>query len=1171
MKLLSLVRHILVSSLCCAACGVASAATFNIPNGDVAALKNAINLANSNGQADIINLASNGTYTLTAADNTFSGVNGLPVINDDAPGLDLTLNGNGATIGRSTGPGTPEFRILMLNLNASVSCNNLTIARGSATGAFPASRGGGILLITQATLTLTNCTVRDNTAIEAGGIWNSQGALTLNGSLISSNTATRGGGIYNLEGTVSGSGSTFSDNIANGVANTPGLGGAIYNVASNLPASTTLSGCQFTGNRITGEGIGHGGAIDNRKQNNSAASLVLTNCVFSANHGEEATGGAITNEGGAITLSGGSFDHNSARHGGAIEHGFGMITMRGVTFSANSAIRNNMTNTGGLGGAILLTLGGTLSVSDSAFTGNEAGDSGGAIYNSGTLTITNSDFNANVANFFGGAIRNDNALSLSNSRVLSNTSNSFGGGILNTSSVTVERCTINTNTSGAAGGIGNSGTLSVESSTLDGNKAQGAAAEGGAIGMLQLSPAISTAIRNSTLSNNLATRGGGVFNLGTLTVMNVTLSGNSATGDGGALYNRGKSGIYAATFFGNNAANGGGVYNTNSGTNAEVVLSSTILRSGSSGANLVKASGDIFSYGFNLSNDSAGGDASTGPGGLLGNTGDIRNTDPNLGPLQENGGPTKTHALNFPSAAIEAGDDKLTDAPFSLTSDQRGPGFPRRIGARLDMGAFESGTIFTVTTTQDQDDGACTPSHCSLREALTAANAAGPCNISFASGVSGIIQLGGALPTIGQNLSLGGPGANLLTVRRNSGGDYRIFTISNGTASGPSVTLRGLTLANGRAPALMFPNDSGGGILNDRGSLSVESCALLDNSTATPDSSFGGGIFNHEGSLSVRQSTIAGNTAHSGGGVASRITAGHPHFVDLRNSTISGNSATGGDGGGVWSFASSAGSRADVELATCTVSGNSASASGFSGGAGGAIYNAGFASGEALMALEDCTIANNSATNTGGMYNSNFGGTARIALRNTLLKRGAFGGNFLNSNGEIVSLGHNLSDDEAGDASNPGSGPSGYLNAAGDIRNTDPQLGPLAENGGLTRTHALSGGSPAINAGENTGFNYSDQRDRLRRGTNDIGAFEFNAIHLRITSVARSGNDAVVSFDGAAGLTFQLQRKLAPSDDWQEISGVDAIEPANDGIAQFVDPGAFALGRALYRVELLVE
>src|SRR5205814_1974182 len=90
---------------------------------------------------------------------------------------------------------------------------------------------------------------------------------------------------------------------------------------------------------------------------------------------------------------------------------------------------------------------------------------------------------------------------------------------------------------------------------------------------------------------------------------------------------------------------------------AAVDLANSIINAGSSGENIVATEdGTITSLGYNLSSDAAGGDNSTGPGGFLNGPGDIRNTNPQLGPLQNNGGPTMTHALLAHSPAIDAGD-----------------------------------------------------------------------------------------------------------------------------------------------------------------------------------------------------------------------------------------------------------------------------------------------------------------------------------------------------------------------------------------------------------------------------------------------------------------------------------------------------------------------------------
>ena len=83
-----------------------------------------------NGLSDTINLAAGGTYTLTTIDNSANGANGLPVIINDAAGLDLTINGNGATIQRNAEPGAPEFRILQIGNGAEANCNGLTIRSG---------------------------------------------------------------------------------------------------------------------------------------------------------------------------------------------------------------------------------------------------------------------------------------------------------------------------------------------------------------------------------------------------------------------------------------------------------------------------------------------------------------------------------------------------------------------------------------------------------------------------------------------------------------------------------------------------------------------------------------------------------------------------------------------------------------------------------------------------------------------------------------------------------------------------------------------------------------------------------------------------------------------------------------------------------------------------------
>ena len=189
------------ASLCLAALS-ASAATFTIANGDNAALINAIVACNTNAQNDTINLATNGTYTFTTADQTpttevpADGITALPEIERDGVGSNfhtLTINGNNATLIRATG--SPSFRIMRVGNTGSgalLTINNLTFANGNVPST---GDGGGILMI--GTAILNNCYVRNCAGVNGGGISNQNGSLTLNNCTIANCTASKGGGLYN--------------------------------------------------------------------------------------------------------------------------------------------------------------------------------------------------------------------------------------------------------------------------------------------------------------------------------------------------------------------------------------------------------------------------------------------------------------------------------------------------------------------------------------------------------------------------------------------------------------------------------------------------------------------------------------------------------------------------------------------------------------------------------------------------------------------------------------------------------------------------------------------------------------------------------------------------------------------------------------------------------------
>ena len=262
--------------------------------------------------------------------------------------------------------------------------------------------------------------------------------------------------------------------------------------------------------------------------------------------------------------------------------------------------------------------------------------------------------------------------------------------------VTIQGMTISNGIAGFPGGGGiynDHSSLTVNSCALSGNSASGA--DGGGIFNDGRSGSATLTITNSTLSGNAASAGGGISNseqmgIATLAITNSTLSGNSASGagtSGGGIFNdtpNPPSGVTITncTLTGNSAPNGGAIAKIA----GSVALGNSILRTGSSGENIYSPLSGFSSLGYNLSNDNSG--------GFLTGTGDQINTDPILGPLKNNGGPTMTHAPLSNSPAIDRGKD--IDA---TGQDQRGslrtvtyndPSIiPPSGGDRSDIGAVE--------------------------------------------------------------------------------------------------------------------------------------------------------------------------------------------------------------------------------------------------------------------------------------------------------------------------------------------------------------------------------------------------------------------------------------------------------------------------------------------------
>jgi predicted outer membrane repeat protein len=360
------------------------------------------------------------------------------------------------------------------------------------------------------------------------------------------------------------------------------------------------------------------------------------------------------------------------------------------------------------------------------------------------------------------------------------------------------------------------------------------------------------------------------------------------------------------------------------------------------------------------------------------------------------------------------------------------------------------------------------------------------------------------------------------TIRRNlaeSGGGIfaGVATLTNSNVSGNSANGNGGGIFAENAVTLTGCAVNGNSAGVDAGGIDAGT-ASLKNSTVSGNSAsnFGGGV--DAGTVDLTSSFVRGNYAGRDGGGIEADTA------NLTNSSVSGNSAgrngaginagggtatlvrstvsgnfttSGGDGGGI--FASVA------TLTNSTVSGNSAEDDGgiFAGRAAltnctvsgnTAHRNAGGIEAFALTLL-NATVTDNSAHIGGGVVLDN-GGASNI--RNTIIAQNLvdLDGAGPDVSGAFSSGGHNLIGD--------GSGSTGFANGVnGDMVGTadtplDPRLGPLANNGGPTQTHALRAGSPAIDQGEETDAPATDQRGvgRPRDGDGngspavDIGAFE---------------------------------------------------------------------------------
>jgi Ca2+-binding RTX toxin-like protein len=431
---------------------------------------------------------------------------------------------------------------------------------------------------------------------------------------------------------------------------------------------------------------------------------------------------------------------------------------------------------------------------------------------------------------------------------------------------------------------------------------------------------------------------------------------------------------------------------------------------------------------------------------------------------------------------------------------------------------------------------------------------------------------------IGKSLTISGAGAAGTIVR--SGGDFRVFGVSGG---GTTVTIGGLTIRDGLASATGSGAD-GGGVLNSGSTLTLQDVVVTNNvstrdggpgqpggiaegggianqsggtlhlvrSTVTGNKASavggsgafggiaeGGGVENAASTFTIEDSTIAGNVADTRGGQGPSngnqfggIAEGAGVYAQpnasssIRSSTLSGNLADASLGpGGFGGIAEGGGllilGDSPVEVTNLTITSNisrSAGGSGIGQGAGIEALNSGGGS----TTVTSTTVSANAiegAVQTPTAANLYWDGSTPPVVRNTIVSGGTGPAGFENCNQGTSSQGFNIDGlDQCG------------FHAGGDQVNTDPQLGPLQNNGGPTQTMALSASSPAVDKGSAFGLT-SDQRGLLRPTDlpaipnagggdgSDVGAYERVLCGgALVNKIGTAGNDTITGTNGPDGI-----------------------------------------------------
>ena len=610
--------------------------------------------ANASIGKDTIDLPAN-TYILT-----ISGQEEDASLTGDIDILDdLTINGVSAETTIIDGASLDRVLNITGTNDSIVSITNLTIQNGgfdlSSNVADP--KGGGIYnALAGATLLISDSIIINNQSFidiggdpGGGGIYNA-GSLQLSNTDIFTNSSPSGHAIFNI-----GLAIIKGGNIAFNTAGTAG-GGTVLNQGTLHVEGTNI----YRNYSYGGAGVNNAYSSTATLENVS----IYSNTVY-------LDGGGILNFG-VITVTNSAIysNHNNTSPGGGISN-------RGTFLLTSSAVHHNTAKGFAIGGGISI-YDGIFDVKNSSVYSNSAGIGGGIYLENGELFLSSSVISGNVADTKGGGIYTLKPVSIENSDISNNVAAEGGGIFVDGAALTVTLSTIQNNQANSAAGIGlyNTSRASMQDSTFSYNSA---VTEGGGLFVDSTSTAV---LASSTFNHNSATTGAGIYNTGLLNGTNTTVSNNAASSNGGGIWHGGLSvnevTLTNVTLTENSAPGGSGIYQANLAT---IIITNTIIAN--NGVENCNVALTETSYSLEDSNDC----------GFVG-AGDQINTDPLLGPLQNNGGNTQTHALLAASPAVDSATDDICPG-----TDQRGATRPfdgdGDSTAVCDIGAYEyGGTIW---------------------------------------------------------------------------------------------------------------------------------------------------------------------------------------------------------------------------------------------------------------------------------------------------------------------------------------------------------------------------------------------------------------------------------------------------------------------------------------------